>query len=116
MWVSEKQKSLESAPPTVRLQEIWVQTAAAKDTSAWHTARGQGHNFLLPQTFTCYVDDEEIRFEDLLVDDSLTLDKQGISDQLSGYLHPLLVVPENGFPVGVDEGILLEKTTFSQVK
>lgn len=55
------------------------------------------------------MDDEEIGFEDLLVDDSLTLDEQGVSDQLRGYLHPLLVVPEDGFPVRVDEGILLEK-------
>lgn len=57
------------------------------------------------------MDDEEVGFEDLLVDDSLALDEQGVPDQVRGYLHTFLVVPENAFPVGVDEGILLEKTT-----
>lgn len=68
------------------------------------------------QIFTCYMDDEEIGFEDLLVDDSLTLDKQGVPDQVCGYLHPLLVVPESALPVRVDEGILLEKSIFCQLK
>lgn len=55
------------------------------------------------------MDDEEIGFEDLLINDSLTLDEQGVPDQVCGYLHPLLVVPESIFPIRVDEGILLEE-------
>lgn len=84
-----------------------------------HTDGLQSHPDCHPapsQIFTCYMDDEEIRFEDLLVDDSLTLNKQEVSDQVCGYLHPLLVVPESAFPIRVDDGILLEKSTFCQLK